>query len=575
MRGPIAKDSEMHRASCTIFIQSLLYWRGVVTLEAAERFLKPEYDGHIHDPFLMKNMDIAVSRILKAIQANERILIYADYDADGIPSAVILHDIFKKIGFHAFEVYFPHRHEEGFGFHKEVVERYAADPQKKPALIITADCGIADIDAVAEANKHGIDVIITDHHLAHELPHAYAILDPKQDGCEYPDKMLCGAGVVYKLIQGLLSRNRFGLAAGTEKWLLDMVGLSTMADMVPLHGENRVFARFGLLVLRKSPRLGLRALLKLARVDQKTLTEDDVGFMIVPRINAASRMSDPSEAFKLLTTSDEHEAILLARKLHDLNDERKTSAARITKEAKKVVASRFENGKDRIIVVGNPDWKPALLGPVANTLMETYGVPAFVWGGAGDGHVKGSCRSDGVMSVVDIMKAADTVGGGFFTECGGHRASGGFALLKQHVHDLKEKLERAYEEVEKRQGPQDLSHDALSWIDASIALDDVDEMFFQALNALAPFGEGNEKPVFLFKDTTVIAVSQFGTQKNHLKLELGGKGKRLNAIGFFMHHEQFGEALREGEKVHVVASVEKSFFGNKEELRLRIIDIVQ
>ena len=273
-RGAVPDEIASELSPHSPFLQHLLFHRGVLTKEGAADFLEPDY-GKLHDPFLMKDMDKAAERIIKAIKDNERIAIYSDYDADGIPGGVIMHDFFKKIGFDNFENYIPDRHDEGFGLNHDALEELLSRGMK---VLITVDCGIADAEEVARIREGKVDVIITDHHLPSEkLPEAFAILNPKQNDCLYPEKMLCGSGVVFKLIQALMIRLVSGrsqstsspsqelgtifngaLKIGWEKWLLDMVGLATLSDMVPLVGENRILAHFGLKVMRRSPRPGRR-----------------------------------------------------------------------------------------------------------------------------------------------------------------------------------------------------------------------------------------------------------------------------------------------------------------------------
>ena len=240
---------------------------------------------------------------------------------------------------------------------------------------------------VETAEKHGIDVIITDHHIpGKKLPKAFAIINPKQDGCQYPEKMLCGAGVVFKLIQTLIKSGKFEWKEGQEKWMLDMVGLATLSDMVPLLGENRIFAYYGMKVLQKSPRSGLQKLFSLLKINQNTVTEDDIAFMITPRINAASRMGIPLDAFKLLSTTDEAEAGVLAEHLNNKNDERKGLVASMVKEIKKKIKERYEDTDiemHRVIVLGNPEWKPSLLGLVASSFSDEHDRPVFLWGREG------------------------------------------------------------------------------------------------------------------------------------------------------------------------------------------------
>jgi single-stranded-DNA-specific exonuclease len=608
-------------------LQHLLFHRGIERAEEAEAFLNPAWPAHLHDPYLMKDMHKAVKRVLHAIKNNEHIVVYTDYDADGIPAGVIFHDFFKKIGFTNFENYFPHRYEEGYGLNIKAVEKFAQPEDSvsvigeksskssktsppRTALIITADCGIADIEPVKRANELGMDVIITDHHIAQaEIPAAYAILNPKQPGCAYPYNMLCGSGIVFKFIQGILRSDTFDQMFGQnvsekknessvvidavtkehfEKWLMDMVGLATMADMVPLMGENRLFAYYGLMVLRKSPRLGLMKLLRKIKVNQRYLSEDDIGYMLVPRINAASRMGLPIEAFQLLTASNDTDADRMSDYLNRINDERKGLAAAITKEAKKHVAERLASEavsldkidvgignitagySKKILVIGNPNWRPPLLGPVANSLADTYHMPVFLWGRADGEMIKGSCRSDGSVSLVELMQALPD---GLLSAFGGHRASGGFSISNQNIHLLEYELMKAHEKISLA-NPIEKSP---IYLDKKISLDEVNWNTYRMLEKLAPFGEGNSKPIFLFENALIAEVRRFGKEKNHLEIRFDrnpSAGPHVSAIGFFMTEDSFAVRPEKGQKIKLVANLEKSVFKNYPELRLRIVDII-
>jgi single-stranded-DNA-specific exonuclease len=392
VRAEVPKKIDEELKDYPEILRKLLYYRDIKTKKDADIFLNPVYEEN-YDPFLMKDMDIAVDRIFRAIDNDEKILIYSDYDADGIPGAVILHDFFEKIGYKNFSNYIPHRVIEGFGLNIEAIDSFV---EKKVDLIITIDCGISDIKEAKNIKENKIDLIITDHHLPkidskgdEELPEAVAILDNKIKGCKYPDKNLCGSGVVFKLVQALISKlstfnfinfKTKAIATGWEKWLLDMVAIATISDMVSLTGENRIFAYYGLKVLRKSPRPGLQKLLSITKVDQKNITEDDIGFMISPRINAASRMGIPEDAFLLLTTKDEKEADKYAIHLNKINDERKGIVASMVKEIKKHWKEFDPEKKRKVLVAGNPDWKPSLLGLVANSLLDEHDGPVFFGG---------------------------------------------------------------------------------------------------------------------------------------------------------------------------------------------------
>jgi single-stranded-DNA-specific exonuclease len=544
-------------------VSSLLLSRGVKTIEEAEAFLSPDYDLHTHDPFLMKDMDKAVDRVYKAIKGNERVVIFSDYDADGIPGAVVLHDAFKKLGFANFEVYIPHRHDEGFGLNLDAIVEFG---EKETKLLITIDCGIADNEEVAHANTLGIDVIVTDHHEPHNIPPAFAILNPKVPGCEYPEKMLCGSGVIFKFVQAFFKKHgeEFGVKPGWEKWFLDMVGIATLSDMVPLTGENRTFAYYGLKVLKKTSRPGLSQLFSKLRVKREHLSEDDIGFTITPRINAASRMGEPEQAFKLLSTDDEALAGAYADALEHVNNERKGTVASLVKEIKKILGERDMSEKN-VIVVGNPTWRPALLGLAANSFAEEYGKPAFFWGRDGDGKIKGSCRSGGGASVLALMEGAH----GAFAQFGGHKASGGFEVADDAIHSLEEKLQ---------QSSLALAHvkeEVKEYVDAHISLEDVSWDLYRDIEKLSPYGVGNPKPVFLIKGAFVDSVRGFGKEGNHTEIvfrDLGGR--KISAIQFFSPKESLPKSVAPQNAINIVVHLEKSTFKNYPELRLRIVDIV-
>ena len=545
-------------------VRQLLYGRGIVSVEEAEKFLNPNYDTHTHDPFALKDMEKAVERILLAVQNDERIAIFSDYDADGIPGAVVLHDFFKRIGYLNFENYIPDRHGEGFGLNGLAIEKLA---ERGAKVLVTIDCGITGVDEALRAKELGMDLIITDHHLPGlVLPSAFAILNPKQSDCAYPEKMLCGSGVVFKLVQALTSKLKtinLQLSIGWEKWLLDMVGIATLSDMVPLTGENRVFAHFGLKVLRKSPRKGLNELLSVLRMNRNDITEDDVGFSISPRINAASRMGVPIDAFRLFATQDDVEAATLAKHLDKINNERKGKVASLVKEVRKTVEER---GQRKVVVAGNPNWRPALLGLVANSLAEDMHCPVFLWGREESIELKGSCRSGGSVDLSRMMQEARSV----FSDFGGHKEAGGFSTTLEKVHLLEEELERAYEKVRAQYVPE-----SSLIVDASLSLDEINLRTHEEVQKLAPFGVGNPKPVFLFENAKVRRMEQFGKEKQHLKLTFAkSDGVWVNAIQFYAKPSDFTAEISEGKQVNLLANLERSTFGNRTELRLRIVDIV-
>lgn len=561
IRPALSQEIRTNLAPYSDLLALLLHIRGIETHETAERFLVPDYDRDTHDPFLLQDMNRAVERITAAIENDEHIVIYSDYDMDGIPGAVALGDFFKKIGYTNYSHYIPHRIREGFGLNIPAIDALA---QHGARVIITIDHGIGHVKEVQYAQALGIDMIVTDHHLPHEtLPAAYAVVNPKRPDCPYPEKMLCGAGVAFKLVQALVQSGSWDISPGWEKWLLDMVGMATIADMVPLTGENRALAYYGLVVLRKSKRPGLRALLAHARIDQRMLTEDDIGFSIAPRINAASRMGVPMDAFRLLATDDEEEAAVLAAHLNKINDERKGHVAAITKEVKKRIKLLGET-RD-VIVMGDPRWKPSLLGLVASSVVEEYQRPVFLWGREEGTTIKGSCRSDGTVSVVAIMTHARDA----FIEYGGHVAAGGFSVKDDMIHTLEQALTEGYLQL-----PQETAQQKMT-ADACLMLGEVGYMTYRTLASLAPFGEGNPKPHFLFQDVTIESVKQFGKGHEHLELGLvDAHGGRAKSIGFFMTPDSFATHIEAGRTIDLVATMEQSTFGGRNTIRLRIVDVV-
>jgi len=549
--------------------QKLLYHRGIENLEEAEKFFNPNYERDLNDPFLLKDIEKATKRILEAIKKKEKILIYSDYDADGIPGAVILHDFLKKISYENFSNYIPHRNDEGFGLNSEAVKGFAKDGVN---LIITVDCGITDIGAVGEANKRGLDVIITDHHLPGSvLPKAYAIVNPNQKGDKYPFKSLCGSAVAYKLVQTLIKKGNFDIISGWDKWLLDMVGLATISDMVPLIGENRTLSYYGLLVLRKTQRLGLRNLYRESRLEARVINEDDLSFVITPRINAASRMDEAYTAFNLLKSIDTVESIESAKRLTKLNNDRKILTATIVRDIKRKISRKGKLPK--VIVFGNPKWKPSILGLVAGKLAEEFNRPVFLWGRNGLGEIRGSCRSDQRADVYELMQNLPK---NFLDHFGGHKFSGGFGISNDNIHFLEEKLLKS---LKTEKNGQDKEKDEMVLIDEELLVGDINWEMVEEIYKLSPYGQGNPKPIFIFKNVKLPKIQKFGKHKEHLKLDFpiesnGDEKKSISAISFFASEDTFEKTLKEGQSVDLVATIEKSYFRNNPELRLRIIDII-
>ncbi|MCM2338869.1 MAG: single-stranded-DNA-specific exonuclease RecJ [Burkholderiales bacterium] len=557
-------------------LRNILEKRGIKNIEDAEVFLNPDYERDFHDPFLMRDMDKACVKLFEVIENKEKTVIYADYDCDGIPGAVIFQDLFKKINYSNYEVYIPGRNTEGYGLNEKAIDEFI---KNKVKLLITVDLGIAAISEVAKAEVGGIDVIITDHHLprvdasqggsaSFVLPKAFAILNPKVD--DYPEKMLCGAGVVFKFVQGFIKKygEYFKIKEGWEKWLLDMAGLATLSDLVPLLGENRAMAYFGMKVLQKSPRRGLQKLLSKLNIKQKYLNEDDIGFMITPRLNAASRMDDPFKAYELLATTDEVEAGILADHLTKINDDRKTMVISIMREVNKKLEKRELK---EVIVIGNGEWRVGVLGIVASKIVEAYKRPVFVWGKDENDVIKGSCRSDGSVSLVELMsESIDS-----FLDFGGHEGAGGFSVDGEKIHFLEDALATSFHKVKREMKGEEISYDVRS------TLNEVNKKNWSELEKLSPFGLANPKPVFLFESVKIDNIKKFGKNGSgeHLEITFSDKStedvkNKIKGVSFFSNQDSFKTKLEEGKKVSLLANFDMSRFKGKEELRLRIIDIL-
>lgn len=555
-------------------------------------FSNPNFETGIHDPLTISGMNRVVDRIIRALNANEHIAIYSDYDCDGIPGATVFSDFFRKINYENVSFYIPHRHKEGYGLNTTAIDSLK---EKGVTLMITVDLGITNIKEVDYAKSLDIDVIVTDHHLPHVemvdgkeiqvLPKAFEVINTKKTNETYKETMLCGCATVWKVVCALIvtiknkteERNKieqtiFDIPTGWEKWSLDMVALSTIADMVPLVGENRVLAYYGLKVLKKSKRPGLKALLAKARANQESLTEDDVAFTIAPRLNAASRMDTPETAFKLLSTENYSEAEELAKTLDSLNTTRKENVSSIMKEVyKDLKKQESQNELPHVIVVGNPLWSPGILGLIASKILDAYHKPVFVWGKAEEeNQFKGSCRSDGSVNLVDLMLGVQE---NIFAHSGGHELAGGFSVFKEHIHFLENHLNDSYNVVKKNEYVPAKN----IFIDCELPLSYVNYKTMDDIDTLAPYGVGNQKPTFIFRDLEVVEVRHFGKEQNHLELRLKKVDGEVKAYGYFIGVHSFEKnvgVIEVGKYVSVIGQLERDMFGSRKNIKIRIVDIL-
>lgn len=546
MDATIPTPAELEAALCS---------RLGLSEEEKKDFLYPKYE--LSDPFLFSDMEKAVARLHRAVIDGEHVGIYGDYDCDGIPGAVVLVDLFKTLGIaERTHVYIPDRHDEGYGISTTGIDRLSA---AGVTLIITVDVGITALAAIADANSRGIDVVVTDHHQPlSEYPAAHAILHPMHG--TYPEKDLCGAGVAFTYVRAFLERHRgaFGIAHGWEKWLLDLVGFATLSDMVPLTGENRILASYGLTVLRKTRRIGLRTLLAVNNVALDRLTEQDLTFTVAPRLNAASRMDTAMIAFELLATDEISRAEAIVKKLEEINNERKLLVARIVKDAH----GRLERRElSEIVVIGDLSWRPAVLGLVANKLQETYERSFFVWGEGGDGMIKGSCRMNSEHHAAYLFQKLPD---GLLLSAGGHQAAGGFSIQKEKVHFLEEALNTCVHTATIASHEREETKEALP---ATLGIATV--RHYDTIRRFAPFGVGNREPVFLFRQITVQSIKKFGKTKEHLECTVEDFTGEATAFIFFVSKE-IEEKLTANQPVSFSATIEP---GWRSGVRLRIKEV--
>ena len=497
-------------------IAKVLLQRGISSFKSAKKYFRPSIED-LHDPFMMKDMDLAINRIEQAIACNENILVFGDYDVDGT-TAVSLVSSYLKTYYPHVATYIPDRYEEGYGISYKGID-FAEDNDF--SLIIALDCGIKAIEKVAYALEKKIDFIICDHHKpGAEIPKAVAVLNPKRIDCNYPFDELCGCGVGFKLIQGLASKRNIS----TEELMpyLDLVATAIGADIVPMVGENRAMAFLGLQVINSSPRNGFKAIIE--QVKKPSLTITDVVFIIAPRINAAGRMKHGNYAVELLTEMDINSAKEFAAAIETFNTDRKELDKLITHEALQQIIENDEKQNASTVVFAET-WHKGVIGIVASRLIETYYRPTLVFTKSGD-KLAASARSVKGFDVYNALEQCTE----FIEQFGGHKYAAGLTLLPENYQQFKEK----FEEVVASTLPEDLKTPELT-IDAELDLSEITPKLFRIIQQMAPFGPQNMKPVF-----SSCAVrdngfgKQVGTDKTHLKLNLiyGADNKTYNAIGF-------------------------------------------
>lgn len=566
---PVPDEVHTKHPEISPILLQCLWNRGVRTKEEIDIFLRPDWERDQHHPGQFRNMRAAVDRVFVALAAHEVITVHGDYDADGVCGSAALfstlRDICRALSYDETKltVYIPHREKEGYGFAPSTAEHLHEHEHTR--LVITVDCGISNREAIAKAKELGIDTIVCDHHtMPAELPEEAVLLHPLVPGETYPNASLCGTGVAFKLASALIHEARARGAAfpeGYEKWLLDFVAIATVTDVMPLTGENRVLEKYGLTVLQKTRRIGLKKLFETAGVAPGKIDTGTIGFQIGPRLNAAGRMNHASGAFRLLVSEDEEEAIRLAQELNATNAARQ----RASDEMYRAALEQIGDPGDRALLVAVSDgWSAGLVGLVAGKLASEFGRPVLVAGYDGE-KIVGSGRSIPAFNIMNALHAASE----HLDRFGGHPQACGFSTSgRDRFAQAVERMTRVAAEDLK-----DVSRSPIINLDATLSLGDVNWEFYEALSRLEPFGEGNREPVFLLPRLVILGVETMGADGKHLRLlarsQTNGVTKRL--IGFRLG--SLVQSMKLGAMMDAAVSLGVNEWNGNRELQIKLVDI--
>jgi len=536
----------------------LLLARNVKSSQEVERFFQSRYED-LFSPFDLSGVSEAVERIKKAQKEKEIITIFGDYDADGLTSSALLKEVLEKIGF-APNVYIPDRNKEGYGLNKKAID--FIESSYDPALIITVDCGMSNWEEIAYAQKKGIEVIVTDHHsIPKKIPQDSVMINPKLPGQKYPFPDLAGVGVVFKLAEALFKEFLPG-ETDQLKWLLDIVAIGTIADCVPLTSENRIFAKFGLIVLQKTKRTGILEIIQTARLsigEKNPPTAENVAFQIGPRLNASGRMDHADVALNLLLEKDPVKARVLALEVESKNTERQKVSLQVYKEVKSSLDSKQSY---KLIVRSGAHWPLGIVGVVAGKICDEFHCPVFLFK-EGEGLFEGSGRSIESFDIISAVSKLDR----HIEQYGGHKQAMGLKVKPKNVEIFEKKLLKLIEK----------EYDAEKWgkkllIDAQVKPEEIDWDLHAEIRKFEPFGQGNREPVFFTKDLTIREIKMVGNGQKHLKFVFeAGKSKILEGI-FWKSGERFPE-FKPGDKIEAVFCLRSNEWNGNRKLELNIIDL--
>lgn len=524
----------------------LLHNRGIKEKEEINKFLYPSLED-LHSPFLMKGMEEATERILKAVSRREKILIYGDYDVDGITATSLLLLFLSEIGALAY-FYIPEREKEGYGLNKRAIDKAV---QKGVNLIITCDCGISSFKEVEYAKTRGLEVIITDHHRVRDIIPSCIVIDPEQPDCTYPFKKLAGVGVAFKLIQGLSEKFSYKKIDVTK--YLDLVTIGTIADIVPLRGENRTLVKLGLQCLKETDNIGLKALISVSGLSEKKIGEEEIGFILAPRINACGRLSLARKGVQLLLSTSFEDAYKLAYQLNKENIHRQKIQKRICQEAEEILPEE----KDLVIVLGKKGWHPGVIGLAASSIKEKYFRPTLIFSLNGE-TARGSARSIPDFSIFDALEECEDL----LISFGGHKMAAGMEIRIENIDKLKERLNNI---ARKKLSSVDLIPSF--FIDAKVSLRELKERVFKELEFLCPYGLENPAPLFLAENLFISSYQEM--KRNSVRVSLYSReGEKIEGIGFNLKNKE----IKNLKKIDVVFTPEISYWGGEKLYQLNIRD---
>ena len=532
----------------------LLYNRNIETVQAGNHYLFGKYED-IEGSYLLKDMSKAVDRIVEAIELSESIVIYGDYDVDGTVSTSLLYSSIKSLGGNV-DYYIPNRFEEGYGLNDQAVEMLS---ERGTKLIVTVDCGISSVDTVDFANSLGLNLVITDHHQCGEiLPKAMAVVNPHRIDCKSAFKDLAGCGVALKLAKAL--GERMG-KPGIEMKYLDLAAIGTVADVVPLTGENRILVKEGLCQIRNSENIGIQAMLSVCELLDKPINSYTIGFIIGPRMNAAGRLDSALEVVKLLTTEDKEEAMKIAKKLDSDNKERQKIEKAILEKAIELIEKNGMAENSRVLVVDGEGWHSGVIGIVASRLVEKYYLPTLVISRSGD-EAKGSARSLSGFNLFDALNKIPEC----FEKFGGHEMAAGFSLKSDKIQELREKLNIVAKEV--TDGKLFIPEIR---VDYKLSGQELNRVTHDKLKLLEPYGMKNPAPVFVCRKMKVISFKKIGVDGKHLSLNLFDGEKSVSAIAFQMG--ELFDQLKINCEIDILCSLEINSWNGFDKLQLNIKDI--